>query len=246
MERHLQKLNWMSVGELVPDRIATVILPVGTVEAHGSSPLGTDDLIPEMIADGIAERANALVAPTINYGITKSLYGYPGGSTIRPATFELYVRDVLDSLARTGFKNVVVMNGHGGNNASLKTVAFDFHVAAGCNIAVVHWWELCAAMARDFFGHAGGHAGTDEAAMVQAIDPALFDRSADDPELAWWVRPGADVYPVPGSILLYTEGEGRPEFDVEKARQFRARVIDLVGDFVAQVLARWEKFGFVK
>ena len=59
------------------------------------------------------------------------------------------------------------------------------------------------------------------------------------------MRPGADVYPVPGSILLYAENEGRPEFDVEKARQFRARVIDQVGDFVAQVLARWEKFGFV-
>jgi len=50
MERELQKLSWLKVQNLVPQQIDTVILPVGTVEAHGSSCLGTDNYIPNEIA----------------------------------------------------------------------------------------------------------------------------------------------------------------------------------------------------
>ena len=243
MERELQRLNWLNVRKLVPSEIDTVILPVGTVEAHGSTCLGTDNYIPETIAAGIAQRLNALIAPTVNYGITRSLYRYPGGSTIRPGTFELYIREILDSLADSGFHNVILLNGHGGNNSSLKTVAVRFHQERGKNIAVIHWWELCAEMTDSFFGHAGGHAGTDETAMVQAVDPALVDETAYDPNLAWQFRPGSDIYPVPGTILLYKEGEGYPEFDVDRSREYRRKVINLVGEFTQTVLSRWREFG---
>ncbi|MBI4721223.1 MAG: creatininase family protein, partial [Chitinivibrionia bacterium] len=127
MERKLQRLHWLKVRELVPSKINTVLLPVGTVEGHGSACLGTDNVIPEDIADGIAERVNALVAPIINYGITRSLYRYPGGSTIKPEHYALYSRDVLDSMVDSGFKNIVVINGHGGNNDVMKAVACEFH-----------------------------------------------------------------------------------------------------------------------
>ncbi len=243
MERLLQKLSWLKIKELVPGKIDTIVFPVGTVEAHGSCCIGTDNYIPEIISEGIAERLNALVAPTVNYGITKSLYRYNGGSTIAPSTFELYVRDVLDSFADTGFRNVILMNGHGGNNASLKTVAYEFHHQRKCNIAVIHWWQLCEGMTKEFFGHQGGHAGTDETAMVQAMDPSLADKEAYDPELAYYFQPGADVYPVPGSILLYREGEGYPNFDLSQAMVYREKVIRTVGDFAEMVLARWRKFG---
>lgn len=243
MERQLQKLSWLKVRELVPSPIDTIILPVGTIEAHGSTCLGTDNIIPEAIALGIAERLNALVAPTLNYGITRSLYRYPGGVTINPKTYQLLIGDILNSLADTGFKNIIVMNGHGGNNDVLKTVAYEFHFERKTNIAVIHWWELCREMTDEFFGHAGGHAGTDEAAMVLAIDSTLVDENAYDPELAYTIRSGADVYPVPGSILLYKEGEGYPEFDIEKARQYYKQVVTAVGDFTEMVLKRWKKFG---
>ena len=72
MERELQKLSWLKVRDLVPSQIDTIILPVGTVEAHGSDCLGTDNYIPENNAHGIAERINALIAPTMPFGITKS------------------------------------------------------------------------------------------------------------------------------------------------------------------------------
>ena len=110
MERELQKLSWLTIQKLVPKDIDTIIFPVGTVEAHGSACIGTDNYIPETIAEGIVERVNALIAPTVNYGITKSLYRYNGGSTIKPSTFKMYIRDILDSFVDSGFKNGILSN----------------------------------------------------------------------------------------------------------------------------------------
>jgi len=242
MERHLQRLSWLKVHDLVPDKIDTVILPVGTLEAHGSACLGTDNLIPEAIADGIAERIDALIAPSVYHGITKSLYRYAGGTSISPETFGRYVREILDCFADDKFHNIIVMNGHGGNNAVLKEVAHAFHRERLANVCVVHWWELCAEMTNEFFEHTGGHAGTDETAFVQAIDPSLVDWEAYDPELAYQFVPGADVYPVPGQILLYKRGEGFPENDPEQSRAYMERVIEAVGNFVTMVLGRWRRF----
>lgn len=243
MERRLQRLSWLTFQKLVPVSIDTVIFPVGTIEGHGSSCLGTDNFIPETIADGIAERLNALIAPTVNYGVTRSLYRYPGGSTVRPDHFQAYIRDILDSFADHSFKNVILLNGHGGNNQYLKEVALEFHQQQKKNIAVIHWWELCAEMTDQFFGHPGGHAGTDETAMVLAVDPALADSKTYDKDLAWHFKPGSDIYPVPGSILLYKEGEGYPEFDVEKSLAYREKVVEVVGEFVETIISRWKKFG---
>ena len=242
MERELQKLSWLRIRDLVPEKIDTVILPVGTVEAHGSACLGTDNYIPTDISNGIAERLNALVAPTVNYGITKSLYRYNGGSTIKPETFGLFIRDILDSLVDNGFHNVILMNGHGGNNTVLKDVAYQFHYEQKRNIAVIHWWDICGEMTDEFFGHAGGHAGTDETAMVLAHDTKLVDQKAYDPDLAYTFKRGADIYPIPGSILLYKEGEGYPEFDVERAKEYQLKVFETIGDFTEMVLTRWRKF----
>ena len=243
MQREFQKLSWLKVKELVPEKIKTVIFPVGTIEGHGSACIGTDNFIPEDISLNIAEKLNALVAPVLNYGITKSLYRYNGGITLSPENYQLVLRDILDSFDDIGFKNVIIMNGHGGNNTALKSVAVDFHRENLTNIAVIHWWELCSEMTKQFFGHSGGHAGTDENAMVHALDPELVDEEGYDPELAYYIRPGADVYPVPGSILLYKEGEGYPNFNLEQARQYRQNVFETVGEFAEMILKRWEKFG---
>jgi creatinine amidohydrolase len=243
VERTLQKLSWLTVRDLVPAKIDTVIFPLGTVEAHGSACIGTDNYIPELISNDIADRLNALVAPTLNYGITRSLYRFNGGSTIVEDHYREFVRDILNSYADSGFHNFIVMNGHGGNNSALKAVAADFSRERKVNIAVIHWWELCGKMTEQFFGNVGGHAGTDETAMVQAIDPALGGKDRYDPELAYYFRPGADIYPVPGTILLYKEGEGYPNYDLSQVQEYRAKVAKTVGDFAEMVIARWRKFG---
>ncbi|MBM3293173.1 MAG: creatininase family protein, partial [Candidatus Aminicenantes bacterium] len=75
--REMNLLGWQEFGELVPAKIATVLLPVGSLEAHGVIPNGTDNLAPVAMAGEIAGRLNALIAPPLNYGVTPGLKAYP-------------------------------------------------------------------------------------------------------------------------------------------------------------------------
>ena len=79
MPLKLEDMNWMEFKELVPAKMGAVILPVGTIEAHGVTNLGTDVSIPVFIAEKIAKDLNAIIAPPIYYGITRTLYSYPAG-----------------------------------------------------------------------------------------------------------------------------------------------------------------------
>jgi len=240
MQRELQKLTWKNIRELVPGRIDTVIFPVGTIEAHGATVLGTDNLIPDSIAAHLADKINAIIAPTLNYGITKSLYGYPGSMTVRPASFQNFVADVFKSLYDVGFKRIIVLNGHGGNNSALKAAAHDFFYEYRIKIAVIHWWDLCDEEVQEVYGDAGGHAGNNETAMVQALDESWVDKSQLDENMPYHFKAGADIYPIPGSILQYKENEGIPDFDVENSKKFQHKVFERVEEFVKMILHRWD------
>src|SRR5687768_17853894 len=82
VERDLARINWMVFKEAVPSKVQTVLLPLGTLEPHGVTANGADILAPVAIANAIAPRVNALIAPVVPYGITGSLDAYPGAFTI--------------------------------------------------------------------------------------------------------------------------------------------------------------------
>ena len=65
--RSMDDLNWMEFKQLVPSKIATVLLTVGTEEAHGFINTGADNTAPIAIAKSIAPDVNALIAPNISY-----------------------------------------------------------------------------------------------------------------------------------------------------------------------------------
>ncbi|OQX50453.1 MAG: hypothetical protein B5M53_12490, partial [Candidatus Cloacimonas sp. 4484_209] len=113
--------NWLEFKRLVPQKVTTVILPIGTMEAHGIIPIGTDNIIPEEISIHIAEKINALIAPTLSYGITHTLLPYPGSMTLSEETFEKVVEEIAFSLSNNGFETIIFMNGHGGHFDELKT-----------------------------------------------------------------------------------------------------------------------------
>ena len=111
-ERRLARLNWMEMGEWVPAEIDTVLVPVGTLEAHGILSLGTDNEIPSRLGEAVAARVNALVAPAIPYGVTASLGALAGGTHIPAAPFTEYAAAVFTTLTHQGFRNVIALNGH--------------------------------------------------------------------------------------------------------------------------------------
>ncbi|MFH2055845.1 MAG: creatininase family protein [bacterium] len=239
----LEELTWREFADLVPARTDLVFLPVGTIEAHGATILGTDNVIPISIGEALVERFNALLAPCVHYGITKSLYGWPGGSTIRPEVFRDYLLDIMESFAHKKLRRVVILNGHGGNNSVLKDVAFAAFGKFGLKVAVLHWWQLCADVTEEVYQSPGGHAGIDETGFAMSINPEYGKAELHDQDAIYRFNSGADVYPIPGSVLLYdAEGRGAPDFDVEKGRELAAKVKQRCGDFLDDVFAKWAKF----
>jgi creatinine amidohydrolase len=68
--RDMTLINWMEFAEYVPRKVNTVLLPAGTLEPHGVINNGADNTAPQAMANDIAEELNALIASTLNYGIT--------------------------------------------------------------------------------------------------------------------------------------------------------------------------------
>lgn len=235
------ELNWQEFGALVPEKTDRVLVPVGTIEAHGVTPLATDNLIPEYICKHISEDLNALVAPTVNYGITKSLAGFPGSFGVRPETLRAYMIDILMGLCDTGFGRIAVINGHGGNNAVLKEAAYEVFEQTRIQVCVVHWWMFCYDVCKDVFGQAGGHAGCDETAMVMAARPDLVKQNLYSDKLAFEYSSAVDIYPAPSSIMLYTPGEGNPVFDAAKCADYAERSVEKVRAFLLGLWQAWDR-----
>ena len=239
--RNLEELSWMEFKRLVPKKIDAVLVPVGTIEAHGVTGLGTDNQVPASICERVAGKVNALVAPGVNYGITKTLLPYPGSVTVLPDTFERYVFEAAGGLADAGFRRIVFMNGHGGNTEALRNVSFRLYREKKTYSAVVDWWTLCADEIRSVYGHAGGHAGADETAMVQADHPGDVRKQDYSKDLAFTVQPGLAAMPFPGSIILYKQGEGYPDFDPAKSDQLMKAVCAKTEGTLLDVFRRWKK-----
>ena len=241
MPLKLENMNWMEFGELVPDKINTVILPVGTIEAHGVTNLGTDVTIPVFIAEKIAEDLNAIIAPPIYYGITRTLYSYPGSLTVSSPIFESYLTEIMLSLADKGLSRILVINGHGGHIDELKNAAMKVHREKKAKVAVIHWWLLCEELTKKFFGETGGHAGLDENAAVLGINKDLVKKRRYKKDMVYQHKSGIYSLPGPGSIIINKKGEGYPNFDEKKAKAYMNKVVKKIKDDISEIFERWEK-----
>lgn len=238
--RDLDRINWMEFQEVIPGKIDTVLLPTGTLEPHGVINNGADNTAPAALARAIAERTNAMVAPTLSYGVTGSLANYPGALRISEDTYQLFVREILEGLASNGFRNIIVLNGHGGGQtAVLQDVAADVAIDRKVRTLVVNWWSFASDVTLEVFGEDGGHAGWNETAFIQAIDSSLVSEERYDPDLATAYGEWAAM-PFPSSIILYKEGEGYPEFDQAKADEYFDKVSNKVAELILDVRKKWD------
>jgi creatinine amidohydrolase len=244
--REMERITWIEFGQCVPANVSTVLLPLGTMEAHGVAPNGTDILAPVAMARAIAARVNAMVAPVIAYGFTGILDAYPGSFTIPEETYRLYVRAVLMGLAKTKFKNIIMLNGHGGGQtAILSALAQEVGRETSTRILVVNWWSYCADVTLEIFGENGGHAGDNETAYVMAIDPSLVRKENYKADMATALpAPNTwSAYPFPSTIMLYKEGQGYPRFDLDKAKTYFTKVNDKIARLIEETIKKWDMAG---
>ena len=241
MELRWDRLNWQDIKRLASEGYDTVLFPVGTIEAHGCIPLGTDNIIPETIAQRIAPEIKALIAPTVNYGVTNSLLAYPGSLTVKSETMTNYIAEILLSMVQSGMNKIIVLNGHGGHLTEIKNAANMVHHQTRAKIMVVHWWILCAGIEQKHYGKTGGHAALDETAAIIACAPETVQSELYDPSMHYRMRSGTNVYPNGSTILTYDDNAGDLDFDQAKASAYFDDVCVKVKETILETLQFWSR-----
>ncbi len=103
------------------------LLPVGAIEQHGPHlPLDTDAYDAKYLAHKVAESCSSpkpLVLPDIAYGVSYHHDNFKGTLSISNDTLAHLVYDIGVSAARNGIKKLIIINGHGGNSATLNHAA---------------------------------------------------------------------------------------------------------------------------
>ncbi len=168
-------------------KIGTVVIPVGSTEAHGRHcPLDTDNIIPEQLLKDVDREMEKeiLVAPAVNYGYTPNLAAFPGTVTLKMETLVALYTEVAAGYVKWGARHVVFMNGHGGNVPAL-SAACDNVAALGAYAMVISYWLN---FSKDILTVCSGqgHAGEDETSLVLALEPSLVDM---DKAAVWEKKP---------------------------------------------------------
>lgn len=194
MQLHLS--TWPEIERYL-DRSTGIIIPIGSTEQHGPTGLiGTDSLCADAIARGVGDRCNALVAPPIAVGMALHHMAFPGSMSLRPSTLIRVIQDLIVGLSRSGFRRFFLINGHGGNMATVKaafseTYAYlaDLPIEGAdkvqCQLAN---WFMCGSvlrLARDLYGdQEGAHATPSEVALTQYLHPETIRHLPLDPNVA--------------------------------------------------------------
>jgi creatinine amidohydrolase len=171
----LPEISWEEVKEYLA-RDDRAILPLGSTEEHGRHlGLGTDSIEAEAIARGAGEATGVIVAPTLNYGMALTLLAFPGTLALRPTTLIAVLEDIFRSLYCHGFRRVLVVNGHGGNTASLTSaVQMVTQDCAGLRVKTFEWWtdaESYRVVIETLGEQVGSHASPGETAFMLAVCP---------------------------------------------------------------------------
>jgi creatinine amidohydrolase len=246
---YMQDYCWMRLAEIVPEVTDRIILPIGTVESHGACPIGADNIIPLHLSELISGEVNALIAPPINHGFTgASVSQFPGSITVREEVFEEYIYDVLKHLVRTGFRNILIINGHGGNTEAAKRAFTRLNAETGARFMIVDWWEMAWNLAEEVYGRKpvqSGHGDLEEAAFILSYDPELVDREMYEKLGALNVgRHGAEtgfrMIPAWATTRYPEEGGGHLDFDVKKAKTYTKKKADRIAAAFNEAVKRWD------
>lgn len=136
----IAQMNWMQVE----DRVKTndcCILPIGSVEQHAYLSLCTDMILAERIAQEAAAPLGVPVFPVMPYGMVPGFAAYPGTLSLTLTTYAAVMRDLLDSLYGSGFRRIVIVNGHGGNTPVSAMFPEWMNEKKDVSVKLHDWWR---------------------------------------------------------------------------------------------------------
>ncbi len=186
---------------------AAAVVPLAATEQHGPHlPVFTDSLVCEHIARQAGERAGArvplMIAPTLPIGCSDHHLAFGGTLSFSSTTYLAMLRDLGESLVKDGFRKIVFLNGHGGNEPIMHQTANDLAVRHPVWTASASYWSVAGEALRSIdasrVGMVPGHAGGFETAAILALRPELVrrDRISQGHVRRPWINAGP-----PGAFL---------------------------------------------
>jgi creatinine amidohydrolase len=134
--------SWKDVEEHVAGN-GLAVLPFGALEQHGPHlSLDTDTVLASGVAGAVADALDALLLPALAIGDSWGFHTFPGTVSLAHDTVAAIGYDVCESLAGTGFRALVVLNGHHGNRAPLAVAARRSQAELGFPVLVLDYPNL--------------------------------------------------------------------------------------------------------
>lgn len=179
----IAELTSLKASQLI-GKIDTLIIPIGTIEAHGPhGSLMTDVLIPERLADEVDKVVGdrIFVGPPIPYGHTWELKDHPGSHMISRRALADYVFEVIKGFQPWKIRYVILLNGHGsvgtGSGGNIEPLHEAAERATGLGIkTVVLLWCFAPEVMKEIVEDIDGHAGEAETSVLWHIGDRYVDR----------------------------------------------------------------------
>ncbi|MFN0053466.1 MAG: creatininase family protein [Planctomycetales bacterium] len=228
------------------------VLPMGATEPHNLHlPYGTDTLESMTIGERACAAAHArgarvILLPPIPYGTETNLHAFPLAMNLNPSTLLAVIRDLVQSLERSGVLKLLILNGHGGND--FKPLLRELHLATRVHLFLCDWFRgISADVQRELFREPGDHAGAMETAFALACfpefvarDPATGELAADDgtmrPTQFEAVNRGWVSITRPWHLLTTNTGAGNPrEATCAKGEQLVDTIVSRLADFLVKL-----------
>jgi len=175
------------IGELTYQDVAKSLkassilcLPLGSMEQHGPHlPLDTDLVIAEAFTKAVVAKHGDTFdlwqLPALPFGLSREHEWAPGTLSLSVGGMTALIRDLGREIARSlPSKNLVIVNGHGGNRGILDALAHELRGDFGLNLCALHTGALMGPLAEK--GVPEIHGGKDETSVMLAVAPELVRR----------------------------------------------------------------------
>ena len=189
---YIEDLTWTELRDLIAAGKTTAIVPVGGTEQNGPHmAIGKHNVRVRLLAGKIAAGlGNALIAPVVAYVPEGGLdpptghMRFPGTITAPQDAFEKTLEYAARSLARHGFRDIVLIGDHGSYQNELAAVATRLNREWAKSPVRAHaireYYDESAQgfaklLERSGYPAAeiGTHAGLADTSLMMALDPAL-------------------------------------------------------------------------
>ncbi len=196
------KMGEMTVNELQEylKTNQTIILPYGVVEQHGYHlPLDTDIRNAGIMGAKLAEKLGCIVAPTLNYCFSGGML--TGTINVKPNTFSNMVGEIIESLSLQGFRNIIILPGHGGSESlfhlkeSLRILKWLNPSLRDTMVMMISLWDFSPTW-RKMFESRDYHAANAETSLIKYWTPEVVRKKVvlDNPGVAEMLRNDPDSY----------------------------------------------------